>query len=159
MMTETADLAQPILTGQDIGQAEKATRAVFERLLSTVGLRFEVWVNLNLVATSATPLDADELVARVVQGLKITESAANAAFAELVDQGLVLLTPFDELPSSTANPEVTLTVTGATRFGQVRAALGRITQRLYGDVPTEDLVIAHRVLARVTERANAELVS
>jgi hypothetical protein len=43
--------------------------------------------------------------------------------------------------------------------GQIRAAVTQITQRLWGDVPAEDLATAGRVLGTVLARANAELAS
>ena len=40
---------------------------------------------------------------------------------------------------------------------RIRTAITEITQRLWGDLPAEDLATAGRVLAIITERANAEL--
>ena len=52
-----------------------------------------------------------------------------------------------------------VTVTGAAQqlHSRIRAAIAEITQRLWGDLPAEDLATAGRVLAIITERANAEL--
>ncbi|WP_207386614.1 MarR family winged helix-turn-helix transcriptional regulator [Protofrankia symbiont of Coriaria ruscifolia] len=94
------------------------------------------------------------MVGRVVHTLKIDGPAVHTALAALVDQGLVSRTPSDA-----HDPKITLTPAGATRFHRVREGIGRITQRLYGGLPTEELATAHRVLATVTERANAELAS
>jgi DNA-binding MarR family transcriptional regulator len=146
-MTET-----PILTGQDIGQAHLATRAVLERLLAQTGLDFGASVTLNAAAGNDPPLRRADLIARVVHGLKIEESAAVAVLTDLLDQGLVALTP-----PTAADPEVTLTPAGQARFQQVREGIGQITQRLYGGLPNDDLAAAHRVLTAVTDRANAEL--
>jgi hypothetical protein len=52
---------------------------------------------------------------------------------------------------------VEVTDAGQQLYGTVRAAVGQITQRLWGDLPAEDLAIAGRVLSIVTDRANAEL--
>jgi len=71
---------------------------------------------------------------------------------ELVRQGLVL-----QASAATINPELSLTPAGTGRFQQVQDGIKQITQRLYRDLPPEDLATAHRVLATVTERANAEL--
>jgi hypothetical protein len=146
-MTET-----PILTGQDIGQAHFATRAVLERLLAQAGLDFGASVTLNAAEGNDSPLRRADLIARVVHGLKIEEPAAGAVLTALLDQGLVALTP----PTAT-DPQVTLTPAGKARFQQVRDGIGQITQRLYGGLPTDDLAAAHRVLTTVTARANAEL--
>jgi hypothetical protein len=43
------------------------------------------------------------------------------------------------------------------RTGTIRASVSEITARLYADLPADDLAAAGRVLAVVTERANAEL--
>jgi hypothetical protein len=40
---------------------------------------------------------------------------------------------------------------------QIRTAVSQITQRLWGDLPAEDLATAGRVLSTVLARANAEL--
>jgi hypothetical protein len=55
--------------------------------------------------------------------------------------------------------DVTLTPAGTARFEEIRDGIAEITRRLYGGIPTEDLVVARRVLAAVTERANAELAN
>jgi hypothetical protein len=52
---------------------------------------------------------------------------------------------------------VRLTAAGTQVFGQIQAAVTEVTQRLWGDLPAEDLATAGRVLSIVTERANAEL--
>ena len=50
-----------------------------------------------------------------------------------------------------------LTATGTEVFGQIRAAVTEVTQRLWGDLPAQDLATAGRVLSIITERADAEL--
>jgi DNA-binding MarR family transcriptional regulator len=146
-MTET-----PTLNGQDIGQAHKATRAVLERLLDTTGLGFDAWVTLNVVGSSDSTLNENDLLARVVHGLKVDDASARSALGELVDQQLV-----SRVPPAASNPQVTLTPAGSARWQQMREAIAQITERLYGGLPADDLATAHRVLTTVTGRANAEL--
>jgi hypothetical protein len=43
---------EPALTGQDIGQAEKATRAVLDSLPADTNTRFHDWVAIRLLANS-----------------------------------------------------------------------------------------------------------
>jgi hypothetical protein len=140
-MTET-------LTGQDIGQAAAATRAVLERLLAETGTSFQGSVILKVLADNGSAAGQDQILDRLMHGLKITEEPVLAALDELTRTGLVSRTP---------DGQVELTPAGGSRNRQVRDGVGRITERLYGDVPTEDLVTARRVLVAVTERANAEL--
>ena len=153
-MTHSAAHPGPTLNGQDIGQAERATRAVLDRLLARTGTQFHGWVIINLLAAGDGALGEDELTGRVTHGLKIGEDAVHAAAAELAWQGLI-----SREPAAGGEPQVALTAAGTARFEQIQDGIGQVTQRLYGGLPESDLAIAHRVLATVTERANAELAS
>ncbi|MGE5135052.1 MAG: MarR family winged helix-turn-helix transcriptional regulator [Gemmatimonadota bacterium] len=142
----------PTLTGQDIGQAEKATRAVLDRHLAQTGTSFHCWVALNLLGTTGPALPESELAGRMSYGLKISDAAARAAIGELTAQGLAART-------AGAAPRVELTPAGSARFRQIQDGLARITRHIYGDLPAADLATAHRVLAAVTGRANAVLAA
>ncbi|MGO4749592.1 MarR family transcriptional regulator, partial [Streptomyces sp. 2MCAF27] len=54
---------------------------------------------------------------------------------------------------------VRLTAAGRELHESTSAETAEISARLYAGIPAEDLAVAGRVLALVTERANAELVS
>jgi hypothetical protein len=127
------------LNGQVIGQAERATRAVLDRLLARYDTPFEQWVALNLTAGSG-PVPAGELAAR----LRIPPEDGAAALAALTADGL--LTGAGEL-----------TAAGRDRHAEITAGLTEITDRLYGDLPADDLAVAGRVLTVITARASAEL--
>lgn len=127
------------LNGQVIGQAERATRAVLERLLERVGTPFEQWVSLNLTATSG-PLGAAELAGR----LRIPLGSATGALAALTTDGLLA-------------GDGTLTPAGRDRHAEITTGLTAITDRLYGDLPAGGLAVAGRVLTLITARATAEL--
>jgi len=142
----------PSLTGQDIGQAEKATRAVLDRLLAETGTSFNGWVILNDLGAAHPTSTRNELVGRIASGLKIDEQPVRAALAELARQDLI-----EPTPAAATNPEIRITPAGTTRFHQLQEAIKQITQRLYANLPPQDLATAHRVLTTVTERANAEL--
>jgi hypothetical protein len=129
------------LNGIVIGQAERATRAVLDRLLEQVGTPFDQWVVLNLTAASG-PVSADLLAAR----LRIPLPAASAALAAVRDAGLT-------------GSDGRLTAAGRARHAEITAGLADITARLYGDLPPEDLAVAGRVLTLVTARATAELTA
>ena len=83
---------------------------------------------------------------------KFSEPEAQARITELADAQL-LHVPDDE------RAPVKLTEAGKQLHTQIRAAVGQITQRLWGDLPVEDLDTAGRVLSTVLARANAELAS
>jgi hypothetical protein len=124
------------LNGQIIGQAERATRAVLDRLLAD--MPFTDWVAINLSATGGP----DDLAGRLATGLRIDPAPI---LAGLVDAGLL-----------TAGGA--LTPAGRARYDDISAGLADITARLYGDLSAEDLAVAGRVLITVTNRARAELV-
>jgi hypothetical protein len=135
------------LTGQDIGQAHHATRAVLERVLTAAGLGFKEWVVVNTLGGNDSGMTTDDVSARVGHGLKITEDAARIVLTGVQDRDLVTRPP----------GRLELTTAGALLFQRVTEAIAGITERLYGGLPAEELVIAHRLLATVTARANAEL--
>jgi DNA-binding MarR family transcriptional regulator len=135
------------LNGQILGAAENATRAVLDRLLAGTGTTFHQWVALNGTAQSGGAVDLDQLVARMVDGLKIDRAAVLATVAELSDAGLL----------TADGTRVTLTEAGQTRYHGIRGAVDDVTARLYGDLPEDDLATAGRVLTLITARANAEL--
>jgi hypothetical protein len=139
----------PTLTGQDIGTAARATGALLERLLSGSGTDFQGWVTLNVLGTNGSTLGRDDLVNRLVFGLKVDAESASATVTELVHSGLL----------SEVDGVVELTDVGTGRFESVRDDIGGITARIYGGLPAEDLAVAHRVLVEVTQRANAELAA
>jgi hypothetical protein len=139
----------PTLTGQDIGTAARATGALLDRVLSPLGIDFQSSVVLNLLSTNGSTLDRDQLVARVVAGLKVDATSVSATLAGLLHSGLV----------SEVDGSVSLTPAGAKMFDGIREGIGAITRRIYGGLPAEDLAVAHRVLVAVTERANAELAA
>jgi len=142
----------PTLNGQDIGQAESAVRALLNRLLARTGTQFHGWVILSLLGRGSGSLGEEELTGQIVHGLKIGEDAVHAAAAELAWHGLI-----SRVTQMGEGAQLTLTAAGAARFDQIQDGISEVTARLYGGLPETDLTIAHRVLATVTERANAEL--
>ncbi|MET7616803.1 MarR family winged helix-turn-helix transcriptional regulator [Streptomyces sp. NPDC005408] len=140
----------PTLNGQVIGQAHYATRAVLESLLAPDGITFHQVLALNATADVGGGIERDALVGRMTGGLKIDESAVLATIASLAAAGLL-----EDLPGDVAR--VALTEEGRALHGRIRTGTAAITERLYGDLPAEDLATAGRVLTLVTARANAEL--
>ena len=137
----------PPLSTQVIGQAESALGALLDPLLSRTGTTFHQWLVLTVTATGGGDIDHDQLVARVSGARKIDGAEVEAAIAGLDAAGL-----------AEGTSRVILTTAGLARFAEIRGALEEITARLF-DFPAEDLAAAGRVLAILTERANAELAA
>jgi DNA-binding MarR family transcriptional regulator len=95
-------------------------------------------------------IDRGQLAGRVAGALKVSEADAQARITELAAAQLL------QAPADDGSP-VRLTDAGQQLFARVRAAVTEITERLWGDLPAEDLATAGRVLSIVTARANAEL--
>lgn len=137
------------LTTQVIGQTEKALNAILDRLLAGTDITEPQWVTLTLTVVSGG-LPAEALTARVSAALKVDSAIARERLAELTSAGLVR-----------QNPEgvVEATERGKAQWEAVRAQVTEITQRLWGDLPEEDLAVAGRVLSTVLTRANAALAT
>jgi DNA-binding MarR family transcriptional regulator len=146
-MSATPTFGTPV-----IGQTEKALTAILRRQLAGTGLSEPQWVTLTMTVVSGGTIDRDELVGRVAGVLKVSDAEAQAHIGELAAAQLL------RLPEGEGSP-VTLTDAGQQLHSQIRGAVTQITQRLWGDLPTQDLDTAGRVLSTVLARANAELAT
>lgn len=130
----------PALTPRVIGETEKALNAFLGRLLAGTGVTEPQWVILSVAVAgggSITPQQA-------AFALKLTEPQAQDQLGQLTAAGYL-------------TDATSVTQRARDLFARVRNATHEITERLWGDLPAEDLATAGRVLSIVTERANAEL--
>jgi DNA-binding MarR family transcriptional regulator len=140
----------PTFSAQLLGQTEKAANAILDRLLADPGLTEAQWVTLAITAMGGGALDHGQLTDRVAGALKVSHAEAQARITDLA-RAQLLRVPDDE------HALVELTDAGEQLHAQIRAATTQITQRLWGDLPVEDLATTGRVLNTVLARANAEL--
>jgi len=140
----------PTFSTQLIGQTEKTLNAILDRLLAGTGLTEHQWITLTLAVTSGGALDPSAFVSRLAEAIKITEPEARARVDELAAAGLLAA------PDVAGSP-VRVTDAGSELQRRMRASVVEITDRMWGDLPAEDLAAAGRVLTTVLERANAEL--
>lgn len=138
----------PPVNGQVIGLAHYASRAALERVLARSGTTFEQSVALRAVSDHGGTAEAARVTGRLSGALKIEGSAARRTIEELMAHGLL---------TEPAPGQVSLTDGGRELFASIRAAGDAIAARVYAGIPAEDLAAAGRVLALVTERAEAEL--
>ncbi|MCX5563558.1 MarR family winged helix-turn-helix transcriptional regulator [Streptomyces sp. NBC_00038] len=139
--------ATPLVNGQTIGLAHYASRALLERVLARSGTTFNQSVALRAVSDNGGTVERAWLVGRLTGALKIDESAAHKTVAGMTDAKLL----------EPVAGQVSLTDSGRELFEGVRVGGNEIAARLYAGIPAEELATAGRVLALVTERANAEL--
>jgi hypothetical protein len=128
----------PALTPRVIGQAEKTLNAILARLLEGTGLTEPQWVILTLAATNGGPAGRDQFTGMVAGALKIGAMIA-AQQLRITGEG------------------VTVTDAAMQVHRRISRATAGVVEQLWGDLPAEDLATAGRVLAIITERANAEL--
>jgi DNA-binding MarR family transcriptional regulator len=137
-------------SAQLLGQTEKAANAILDRLLAGTGLTEPQWVTLSLIVAAGGTIDGDELTGRVAGVLKVSDANARARITELAAAQLLQ-------PADNGGSRARLTDAGQRLHRQVRTSVSEITERLWGDLPAEDMAAAGRVLSTVLERANAEL--
>jgi DNA-binding MarR family transcriptional regulator len=145
-------MSTPIPFGtQLIGQTEKTLNAILGQLLAGTDLSEPQWVGLNVALASGGTLAPDQLVDRLAGALKVSDGEAQARLSELVTAQL--------LDVLTDRSPVGVTEAGRELHTRIRSSVTEITERLWGDLPSEDLEAAGRVLRTVLERANTELHS
>jgi hypothetical protein len=135
------------LNPQIIGQTESALGALLGPVLAEAGRSFEQWVVLAVTA-DGSPVDRGRLVARVADARKLAAADVEAAIGGLAADGALRV----------ESGQVVLTATGQEVRRRIRARIDEVTSGLF-DFPADDLATAGRVLATVTERANAFLAS
>lgn len=132
-----------------IGQTEKALNAILDRQLAGTGITEPQWVTLTLTVVSGGAIDRAELIRRVGGATQFSQASVAERITELTAAGFL---------RDGGDGRIEVTDEGRARWTQVRTAIEPITQRLWGDLPAEDLATAGRVLGTVLGRANAVLV-
>jgi hypothetical protein len=139
----------PSISTRVIGQTEKTLGAILTRQLAGTGLTEPQWVILTLAVTSGGTVERGQLTRQVAGALKISEAEAQARIDDMAAAR--------QLQATSEGSVVTVTDAAQQLHARVRTVVAEITQRLWGDLPAEDLATAGRVLSIITERANAEL--
>ncbi|MBT2402075.1 MULTISPECIES: winged helix DNA-binding protein [unclassified Streptomyces] len=145
-MTTTA----PTVNARVIALAHYAGRALAEGVVARHGATFHQNVTLRVVVVAGGSIGRDELVADVTGSLKTDESFVRGVIEELTAAKLLEADPAQA-------SRMRLTDAGRELYESTAAETAEIAARLYAGIPSEDLAIAGRVLALITERANAEL--
>ncbi|GJF22514.1 MULTISPECIES: MarR family transcriptional regulator [Streptomyces] len=144
-MTTTA----PVADSRALGLAHYAARGVLEHVLARHGVTFQQQMALRAAVTAAAPQTADDLVTQVRASLKADPVAVRATLDELLAERLLVADGAHLRPSDA----------GRELLAAVGAETAPFTARIWGGIPADDLAAAGRVLALVTERADAELTA
>lgn len=144
-MTTTA----PVANARGLGLAHYAARGVLEHVLALHGITFQQQIALRAAITADAPQTPDDLVAQVRGSLKADPADIRATLDELLAKKLLVADGAHLRPTNA----------GRELLAAVGAETAPISARIWGGIPAEDLAAAGRVLALVTERANAELAA
>lgn len=137
----------PVTGARDLALAHYAARGVLERVLARHGMTFQQQVALRAAVTAEAPRTPDGLAAQVQHSLKADPAGIRATLDELLTRGLL----------AEEGAHLRPTDAGRELMAAVAEETAPISARVWDGIPAEDLAAAGRVLALVTERANAEL--
>ena len=139
----------PILTGQDIAEAQGAVTRLLERALEPTGVSRHAYVVLRVLVVRGPrpPRELHAFLADQPQ-LGLSADAVAALLAGLEESGHATGTALDSPGPAQATPE------GAALLARLNEAATPAISALYGGFAPEDLAVAHRVLVEVTERAD-----
>jgi hypothetical protein len=140
-------------TPQVLGETEKALNAILIRELTAAGLTEHQWIAMQLTVAGGGTIAHEQLVGRMAGALKLGSTYAEARVDELVRAGRLAYVDDD------GEGLVRVTSAGSEVHGRIRATVGQITQRLWGDLPSGDLAVTGRTLTTILTRANAEFVA
>ncbi|MFI1420802.1 MarR family transcriptional regulator [Streptomyces sp. NPDC020731] len=148
-MTTTASTIAPVADARALGLAHYAARGVLEHVLARYGTTFQQQIALRAAVTADAPQTPDDLVAQVRDFLKADPVGIRVTLDELLAKQLLV----------TDGAHLRPTDAGRELIAAVGAETAPISARIWGGIPAEDLAAAGRVLALVTERADAELAA
>lgn len=139
----------PVLTGQDIAEAEGAVQGVLEHALAGTGTTSREYVVLRVLAVRG-PVDPPASLHDFLAGqrqLALSPAAVAELLAVLQARGLATGTAKDD-PGPAQ-----LTEQGAELFRSLAEAVAPATRQVFTGIAQEDLVTAHRVLRQIIEQA------
>ncbi|MFE1199312.1 MarR family transcriptional regulator [Streptomyces olivaceoviridis] len=149
-MTTTASTATaPVADARALALAHYAARSVLEHVLARYGATFQQQVALRAAITTETPQTSDDLITQVQGSLKADPADIRATLDELLAKQLLVADGAHLRPTDA----------GRELFAATGAETAPISARIWGGIPAENLTAVGRVLALVTERANAELAA
>jgi hypothetical protein len=131
------------VTGQDIGMAQNATRALLDNLLADAGSDFEEWVVLRLISQNGGKVGPVALAGTLAGALTLADSPVDRLIRRTVARGFI----------HQVVEGFTFTNLGAETYLRLSNEVGQITAKLYGDFDPADLATTGRVLREVTRRA------
>lgn len=135
----------PVADARVLGLAHYAARAVLENVLAGHDITFQEQIVLR-AATADAPQTLEDVVTEARVSIKADPADIRATLERLLAKQLLV----------TEGARLCLTDEGHRLLAAVAAEVAPLSARIWEGIPDEDLAAAGRVLALVTERANAE---
>ncbi|MCX5152220.1 MarR family transcriptional regulator [Streptomyces sp. NBC_00320] len=148
-MTTTASTTEPVADPRALALAHYAARGVLEHVLARRGISFQQQVAMRAALIADAPQTPDDLVTQVQGSLKADPADIRATLDELLAKQLLVADGAHLRPTDG----------GRELIAAIGAETAPVSARVWGGIPAADLAAAGRVLALVTERANAELAA
>ncbi|MEU9357818.1 MarR family transcriptional regulator [Streptomyces sp. NPDC048301] len=145
----SASTTAPVADARNLALAHYAARGVLEHVLTRHGVTFQQQITLRAAATSETPPTPDGLLVQVQRSLKADPAGIRTTIDELLERRMLVADGGRLVPTDA----------GRELLAAVGAETAPFSARIWGGIPAEDLAAAARVLALVTERAEAELAA
>jgi DNA-binding MarR family transcriptional regulator len=149
MTTTASTTTEPLADARALALTHYAARGVLEHVLARHGITFQQQIALRAALTADAPQTPDDLVTQVQASLKADPADIRATLDELLAKQLLVAD----------GPHLRPTDAGRERTAAVGAETAPVSARVWGGIPAADLAVTGRVLALVTERANAELAA
>jgi len=141
-------MTAPVLTGQDIAEAEGAVHGLLESILDGAEVTADEYIMLRVLTLrpAMTPAEAYEFFGSQRQ-LRRTPAELGAMLRGLADRGLVA--------GLDGDGPVTPTPRGAAIYSALLERVQGVVTRLYAGFDPAELGQAKRTLSAVAERAHA----
>jgi DNA-binding MarR family transcriptional regulator len=147
------------VTGQVIGETERALEPLISNLLGDLGTNFPTRVALQLIATKGPVVSPTALERDLEQSLLERDLASQR---DLSNVGLLEQLEADGLIRRVAGPErgevhVEMTERGRALHQRITEGIARNSKEIFGGIDIDDLATTRIVLVQITERARALL--
>ena len=143
-MTTTPPPVTSPVTGANLGVAYFAIRKNLLDVLDAYDLTFEQSLLLNYLRQGDA--SRDDLIATTAGNVKVSTAEIESHLDATIARGLIA-------------GGLTLTEEGDRLQQEITARTQPLTRTFFADIPPEDLAATARVLATLTERANAALAT
>ncbi len=134
------------LTTRDLGEVENALRANLAKILarSNPKLGYGHWAALQIISKSPAPLSQAQLSSQLAGALKVDHDTVEMLLGELVSEGIITV----------KNDVYDLTLNGKSVLNDLNTQAQKVTAQTFSGIDPGDLIVAHRVVTSIANRAS-----